>query len=169
MLALPLSDDLDIAPDTELAIQTFWSIAIDCAVQSMLRTARPSRTSRLQELLASKHPARYLPPLLGLIDFMGERKRADVAAAQCRSWKQYDPKLRCVARSAYQFTLNGDDWTGTLRLHARGDFDGDGYEDLLIRRDAGSNCGSYRASALFLITMTEADRCVRVIKQLGRS
>jgi hypothetical protein len=72
-------------------------------------------------------------------------------------------------RTADGFDVQAGGWHGVVRYLARADFDGDGVEDLLVRRDAEADGGSFRASALFLLSQTDQDRCIHVTRVLGQS
>jgi hypothetical protein len=167
LIALPLSEDIDVG--NELEIQSFWSTAVDCLALSMLQSAKPARKSRLTKLLSAKDATQLLPPQLGLSDFADDRRKVNQAAADCRSWKAYDLSLHRTQHSSDKFSVQADIWSGEVLYYARADFDADGYDDLLVRRDGHADEGSYGATALFLLSRTDGDACVRVAWEVGRS
>jgi hypothetical protein len=104
-----------------------------------------------------------------MVDFADERNAAQESAAHCQSWKQFDKHLRITRKSPGRFGIRTEFWSGDLSLYARGDLDGDGDEDVLVRRDGGAEGGgSYAGSALFLLSQTAGDRCIRIVRELGR-
>ena len=167
LIALPLSEDIDVG--NALEIQSFWSTAVDCLALSILQNAKPARKGRLTKLLSAKDATRLLPPQLGLTDFADDRHKVNEAAAHCRSWKAHDPSLHRTRHTSNGFSVQADIWSGEVSFYARADFDSDGYEDLLVRRDGHADEGSYGATALFLLSRTEDDACIRVAWELGRS
>jgi hypothetical protein len=171
VLKLPSAhEDPELEPGNERAVRDFWIIATECLAVRLIETARASNHSYLEELLRSDDPGALLPPQLGLIDFNNERPRAEAAASRCESWTEYEPKLRLTKKpSRDDYAIQGSDWSGALQLWARGDMDGDGYEDLLVRRVGGIDQGSYGGAALFLLSRTDRDKCLRVARELGRS
>jgi hypothetical protein len=135
----------------------------------MMLSAKPALHSRLDAFFEAKEPVRLLPPLLGLTDFADDRRRVESAAANCSSWKAVDKSVRVKQRRADRFSFQADIWSGEVIYYARADFDGDGYEDLLVRRNGHADHGSFADSALFLLNMTDKDRCLRVARESGRS
>lgn len=160
-------EEIALVPDTEVDRAAFWSTAVECAALSMTVSAKPARTSLLEPLLSAADPTLLLPPALGLSDFSGVRALAQQAGQRCQSWKQFDPTVELVKRNTEGFAVRGDIWTADVVLYARADFDGDGYEDVLVRRDGHASEGSYRASALFMLSKTATDACIRVARELG--
>ncbi|MEY4514144.1 MAG: hypothetical protein RLZZ450_6266 [Pseudomonadota bacterium] len=171
LLGLPIAGQprLYLEPSTEDELRAFWYVAVDCLALSLVRAAKTAQQSHMAPLLASKDPSRLMPPQLGMVDFDDEREDAKAAAAQCRSWKEYDRDVRLARKGPARFAIRGEDWSGELLFYARGDIDGDGNEDVLVRRDGGVEGGSYGASALFVLSRTEHDSCIRVVRELGSS
>jgi hypothetical protein len=169
LLKLSITDTSEVwlEPSTESEHQAFWSTAVGCLARDLLRGALPAERSRIAPLLANKDPSGLLPPQLGMIDFDDEREGAKAAAARCQSWKSYDRKVLITRKSPARFAIRADDWTGDLELYARGDIDGDGDEDVLVRRDGGVDGGSYWSTALFVLSQTERDPCIRVVREFG--
>jgi len=62
--------------------------------------------------------------------------------------------------------VSGAGWSGTITLLGRGDFDGDGVEDLMVKRTGGVQRGTAVESSLFLLTRTPDRGCVRVVRQV---
>lgn len=170
LLALPLTADVGLEPETERDIQVFWSHAADCLAARLLNDAQPARRSLIEGVLAAEDPSKLLPPLLGLSDFFDRRTRVEAAAKRCKSWKAYDNTLRLKKLVGDRFDLHTEVWSGTLLLYARADFDGDGFEDLLVQRLGwAEGGGSFAAVATFLLSRTDSDPCIRVARELGRS
>jgi hypothetical protein len=170
LLSLPLSDELSTVPSNELERVGLWSIAVDCKALRMLAGAEGANDSYVGELLTSDTPARLLPPQLGLVDFDVVREAAEAAAAQCHSWRTFDKDVRLKKDlERRRFEIQAGDWSGWLYILARGDFDGDSFEDILVRRDGKANEGSWSATALYLLSRTQNDRCIRVAQTLGLS
>ncbi|MDB4991302.1 MAG: hypothetical protein JWN04_6480 [Myxococcaceae bacterium] len=172
LLALPLTNELDteLEPSTELDIQSFWSTAVDCLALRLVQAARPAQRSRMAPLLAAKDPSHLLPPGLSMVDFADERRSARDAAAQCHSLKDFDKSLTTRKTSPGRFTIRTASWSGELTFYAAGDLDSDGDEDVLVRRNGGAEGGgSYAGSALFLLSQTAQDSCMRIVRELGRS
>lgn len=169
LLALPLTPELELESFNESEERSFWFSIMNCAAWSMVQNAQPARRTRIEPLFAAKDPTRLLPPLLGLTDFMEIRSKVESAATSCRSWRDFDRSVRVSSLSEDGFQVEARGWRGEVHYLARADFDGDGMEDVLVRRDAEAEGGSFRAAALFLLSETDQDRCIRVTSVLGQS
>lgn len=171
LLALPITGDAQIwlEPEFDSERHFFWSTAVECLALRLMRDARPAQRSRMGQLLLSKDPSRLLPPQLGMVDFDDSGKAVQAAAIQCESWKSHDRRIRLTKKAPGLFAIRAADWTGELEILARGDIDGDGDEDLLVRRDGYVDGGTYAGTALFVLSQTERDPCIRVVRQLGTS
>ena len=168
-LALPFTAESEVETINESHERSFWFSVMDCAAWGMVQAARAASHSRLDAFESAKDPTRLLPPLLTLTDFLEDRSKVEAAAAKCRSWKAFDASLRVKNRTADGFEVRAEGWLGKVQYLARADFDGDGVEDLLVRREGGADGGSYRAVALFLLSQTDQDRCIRVTYVFGLS
>jgi hypothetical protein len=80
--------------------------------------------------------------------------------------KQYDPELRIQVHSKDEFTAKGDLWEANVALYARGDFDGNGIEELLLRKDGALLQGTYRDHCLFILTRTSNQGPLRVVREI---
>jgi hypothetical protein len=69
--------------------------------------------------------------------------------------------------SEYKATLRSDGWTGRLVLYARADIDGDGLEDLLVRRDGHATGGTAAEARVFVVTQLSPTGCTRVVCAMG--
>jgi hypothetical protein len=166
---LNLPKEVDLESGKEQDYQWFSSREVECLAASLMLSAKPALHSRLDAFFESKDPVRLLPPLLGLTDFADDRRKVESAAGKCSSWKAFDKSVRVKQRDADRFSFQADIWSGEVIYYARADFDGDGYEDLLVRRNGHADQGSFAGSALFLLSMTDKDTCLRVALECGRS
>jgi hypothetical protein len=126
-----------------------------------LRDAKASRQSFLGLLPLDLGTARSLPDTL--IPALGAKRKQRPSR---RSWKSADPKLGLMASPppGAGLHLRGRNYQAHLSLYGRGDFDGDGLEDLLIRRDGFVVGGSYQEFGLFLLTRTAEGAPFKVLR-----
>ena len=54
-----------------------------------------------------------------------------------------------------------------MRRVARGDFDGDGVEDMLLSSSDAARGGSYRAVRMFVLTRRQPDGKVELVRELS--
>lgn len=170
ILELPLTAAVETVAEDTPTYKAFWSIAVDCLAAQFVQSARPSRTSRLDDLLAALQPdhdpTTLLPPELGDDTYPDYAARMKQAAASCHSWKTVDASVHVTRRKQDELWVSAKDWEGLLSVYARADFDGDGFEDLLVRRNGGPREGSLVTFQLLVLTRTDADGCIRVAKTL---
>jgi hypothetical protein len=129
-----------------------------------LRDAKPSKQSFLGELPLDLDTARTLPD--SLIPALGARRKPRPSS---RSWKAADPKLGLMPDPPPRagLYLRGRNYDARLSLYGRGDFDGDGFEDVLVRRDGFAIGGSYQEFGLFLLTRTAAGAPFKVLRSIS--
>jgi hypothetical protein len=126
-----------------------------------LREAKPSRQSFLGDLPLDLATARSLPD--NLIPALGAPRKQRPSR---RSWKSADPKLGLMPEPPPRpgLYLRGRNYDARLFLYGRGDFDGDGIEDILVRRDGYAIGGSYQEFGLFLLTRTASGAPFKVLR-----
>jgi hypothetical protein len=134
-----------------------------CRALLWLKDAKPSRRSFLGGLVLSLETAGSLPDVL--IPNLGVPKKK-ARASGARTWKAADAKLALNPTPPPQpgFYLRGRDYEAEVSIYGRGDFDGDGLEDVLIRRDGYPRKGSYQEFGLFLLTRTAEGAPFKVLR-----
>lgn len=145
----------------------WWSQGAHCYALEALRAAKPASRSHLGWFRFSKQAIAKLPPGLAMLESPDEHEEAAAAAKACSGWGQFDPSLKVRVKGPDKATLRTDGWTGSMVLYARADLDGDGLEDLLIRRDAQVKGGSATASEVFVVTQSSPEGCARVVRSMG--
>jgi hypothetical protein len=109
-----------------------------------------------------------LSPRLDMCLSQDSVQAATKAERTCTSWGKYDGalKARMLTIDRAQVSTGEDGWRGEIILYGRADFDGDGVEDLLIRRDAYVEGGSASDASIFIVTQTTKKRCLKVIQTM---
>jgi hypothetical protein len=145
----------------------WWQQGAHCFALDALRGARPALRSHLGWFRFSKPGITKLPPRLALLESPDELD--DVAAAEkvCHGWGRFDETLKVRVEAPDKAALRSDGWTGHLVLYARADIDGDGLEDLLIRRDGHATGGTAAESRVFVVTQLSPTDCTRVVRAMG--
>jgi hypothetical protein len=134
-----------------------------CRALLWLKGAAPARESFLGELPPDLATAQSLPE--AMIPTLGARRKK-AAVRTSRTWKGADPKLALNPQPPPKpgLYLRGRGYEAELAFYGRGDFDGDGFEDVLIRVDAYPRQGSYQEFGLFLLTRTAAGAPFKVLR-----
>jgi len=109
-------------------------------------------------------PARFAPVLSD-----GDDQTLAKADKRCQRWGRYDRGLKLHADGPDRAWVGGDGWAGRLSLYARGDFDGDGREDLMLLRYGKLDEGTASDKSLFIVTQTSRRGCPRIVRALPRS
>jgi hypothetical protein len=135
-----------------------------CRALLWLRDAKPSRQSFLGDLPLSLDTARLLPDTL--IPRLGVPRKNRPST---RTWKQADPKLALMpdAPPRKGLYLKGRHYEALISIYGRGDVDGDGIEDVLVRRDGYAAGGSYQEFGLFLLTRTAEGAPFKVLRSVS--
>lgn len=134
----------------------------DChALQWLGRVAAPSRTALPHDLPAVRQtrlwPASIWPAVSQEEAAALSRPGQTLHGASRRhSWQV----IRADARSPGALRLETDHYTVRVQWLARGDFDGDGWEDWLLRWQAQAAGGSWRAARSLLITRQAPGRAL---------
>jgi hypothetical protein len=137
-----------------------------CVGLQWLKNVQPAKISLIDDFRLDRHAAERLPPQLALPVAPEEVERAQKAAAVCHSVKTLEPSTQTKIHSNSKIMFEGKGWAAEVSEYARGDFDGDGFEDLLLRRDGGLKGGSYYRANVFILTRTSKDKCLRVVREM---
>jgi len=165
-------DFLDVAKghfelEREIDWSAWWQQGAHCFALDALRLARPAVRTQLGWFRFSKEGIAKLPPRFALLESQDDLDDVTAAEMVCRQWGGFDPSLRIRVESLDRAELRSDGWTGRLLLYARADIDGDGIEDLLVRRDGRVRGGTASESRVFVVTQTDPSRCPRVLRVMG--
>lgn len=143
--------------------------ATDCYAVRATGRARASQRSFVADFAMDPAQARTLPVRLAFAISPDEERR--VARIRRRGGDLGDfigtARIEPAAVSAPGVRI--DDRSGgtqRMRLLARGDFDGDGTEDLLIATDQHVAGGSYRSFGLFVVTRTAAGAPLKLVRKI---
>jgi len=146
----------------------YWSQGARCFALDALRSAKPAPRSELGWFKLSAAGIAKLSPRLAMSvspDGLEEAKKAETA---CQPWGKYDGTLKVrMEKGVDKARLRSEGWTGRLTLYARGDLDGDGLEDLLLRRDGHVAGGSASDTTVFIVTQTSPKGCTHVVRSMG--
>ena len=139
-----------------------------CIALDWLKNVKDAKKSFVDKDDKSPSFLKKLPPHLSA----GALSSSDIAAleaaaAQCKTWGEYDKDISIEVRSEHAFTVTTADWIGTITVYGRGDFNNDGFEDVLVGRDGGPSGGSLNMSSVFVFTKTANDSCYKTIQKMN--
>jgi hypothetical protein len=142
------------------------SLIVDCLAVKALYRATVPRESFLRAFHLDRSALDLLPPNLAPVISDEDRQKAQSAAAKGMSWKQFDSSATASVLGESLAVLS-DDTRTTVKIYGRGDFNADGFDDLLVRVDTAAMHGTYRTSRLLLLTKTRSDGILRMIREFN--
>ncbi|HYO69029.1 MAG TPA: hypothetical protein VEU33_23410 [Archangium sp.] len=161
-------NDVDVTVTHEF--HAFQMKLIQCHALRRVARAQPSRVSHVRDVLTMKTPGDVLPAALAAAFSDEDAERLAQAARAGRTWRDLDKELRFevapqdARRRELQVHGEGDE--GYLQWWATGDFNADGYEDVLVFRSLGATGGSSADLAAFVLTRTQPKGVFQVLERL---
>lgn len=148
--------------------QALESLTVRCLALRAIQQAKPARQSGLVKFELTPAVIGLLPPGLSLIVSNDDQRRVRAAAEKGQTWKDIEPTLQASAMASGTVQLDTDASASILRLLAGGaDFDGDGWEDLLLEVSHSLKGGTYRAVRLALVTRKSSEGPLVFVKDLA--
>jgi len=150
--------DAGFRPATNDDNQMSAEFVRDCFVLRDLQHARAAKASGSYRL--SKESLTQLPPMLA-----GTREFADTAeTAEERgaSWRQFDPTIKVTKVDVDSLNAQGKDATYFLTFRAKGDFTGNGIEQIAVFASAKAKHGNWSHAEYLILEPTSQGTLVRV-------
>ncbi|OJH36868.1 hypothetical protein BON30_30685 [Cystobacter ferrugineus] len=160
--------DVDVTVTNDF--YAFRMKSIHCRALRRVAQAQPSRTSHVRELLSMKKPGEVLPAALAQVFSDEDAARMAQARHAGRSWHDVDEQLRLEVSPdetrGGELEVHGAVIEGYLEWWATGDFNADGYEDVLVFRSLGATGGTISDQAAFVLTRTRSKGVLEVVERL---
>lgn len=146
----------------------FQARALDCQAMALTLAARPAAVSHLRTLAFDEALPDALPWQVAMITSGAEAERIATARPQA-TWRQvlFEPLTEFSSCGTYCGRYGDPAQLQAVMLVARGDFDGDGIEDMLLGSSDAAKGGSYRATRMLLLTRREPGDRVEVVRELA--
>ena len=117
-----------------------------------------------------KAPGEVLPAALAAAFSDEDAERLAQAARAGRSWRDFDKALRFEAAPnearGHELEVRTEGDEGYLQWWATGDFNADGYEDVLVFRSLGATGGTIADPAAFVLTRAQPRGVLQVLERL---
>lgn len=150
----------------EREMQALQAMTVPCLVLRALRQGKLARRTGLSAFAWNAEVIAVLPPGLSIVVSSDDQRRVQAAVDQGQSWKDIEPGLRATLQAPDVVEVVTEGSLSSLTLLARGDFDGDGWEDLLIDVRHALRGGSYRSVRLVLVTRTRDRGPLQLVRDL---
>jgi hypothetical protein len=140
-----------------------------CFALRYLQKAKPATRSYMDHNGWSTSALSILPPLLA--DFgveSGVAKKVEQARAAGQSWQSFDPSLKLEGTDGYTLTTQSEDRSQaySLEILARGDFNGDGIEDLAVLGCVADTGGTFRECVYYILTRPGPNAIMSVVAEV---
>ncbi len=146
--------------------------AATCRALELLGRARPSRKSFVADFRFGEAAADMLPAGAAIPISPVERREIDEAEARGWTWRAWH-ESRGSSLTGVRIAADGGAvfaWTrarSRLEILARGDFNGDGVEDFLLRNIEWPGYAHAMRSEVFIVTRRNADAVLRLVPLPG--
>ena len=127
-----------------------------------LETAIPAGQSFVRGLRPGKDLVRLLP--LDIAPMLGEESNAAAdAIKQRKSWLEIYPQTRITEKTGTEMSLRMGRYEMSLTILAYGDFNHDGFDDMLVCYSQRVTDGTFYYSSLAVLTRTSATDCLHTL------
>lgn len=135
-----------------------------CLPLRFLQKAQPSRQSYVRDFRWSTNALAELPVLFLPVE---QETPAQVQARAGKSWKEYEPTARVTKADGNTLEVDVPDaWQCSLEVVARGDFNGDGTEDLLVLGFRQATGGTFKEFPVFVLTRLHRDAPLELLQRM---
>jgi len=146
-----------------------WTVLLErgasCNTLAALKVHRPANVSYLKTFRLDQSAPEILQPQCAAIISNDDMKSVAAAEGKGLSWKQYEPDQRANIEAG-KLVVEGDGWKIKLELYARGDFDGDGIEDIILKKQSIMTEGTYHNIGLLILTRYREGEILKVIREI---
>jgi hypothetical protein len=137
-----------------------WFIGT-CDVVQLLLKAKPSRVSYVGDLKMDRTALDVLPP--SIADMPDDSARLERAEKAGLSLRQYLPKLKILAAAPGHLRISEVESMYDIEILGYGDFNGDGFEDVLLSQGSYATHGSMHVYDTVILTRTQPTGLLSVI------
>lgn len=167
----PTSDPMDVHDDGSLPtrlISNDWNVydghLVRCRIVAAIQGAKPSRVNYLGTFALDDARLKEIPAVVIPTPSEWEERRLKESSARGTSWKGWDRRIHVTKTFGSGVTVDSPDTHCFLSVDGRGDFNGDGIEDLVLSRSGGGQEGTWSSTAPFVLTRRSPHARIEIIK-----
>ncbi len=123
-----------------------------CRAIALLGQAQPAHTSHLRDFMLNTEAVRYLPPLVNLQASCHQVCQAYFANRRRVPLTEFEDIERIEVANEDSLIVWTLGWRVKMSLIARGDFNSDGMDDILLVSHGGATEGTMRGADLYVLT-----------------
>lgn len=155
-------ENISAEPVKPFEYSALKSIAIACTALKLAAAMQPSKNSYIRAFHFEKSAFEMLPNQMAMVISSAERQRLD-ADPNIKTWSDVERVLSVSSEEPDVFSLKVPGGIHTLKVLARGDTNGDGIEDLLLRDDQSVDEGGYSTSKLYVLTKLDDKKAIQLL------
>lgn len=137
-----------------------------CRGIEAMRRAKPAETSYLRDFLLDEEAIHVLPAMVTANASCEFLCRQRVANERRIPLSRFEPVIKVTVRSGQEIRIQTIDWESIVTILGRGDFNGDGLDDLLVFASSGSISGTWSGADLYLLSRDVPDAVLFVAEEL---
>ena len=167
----PTSDPMDVHDDGSSPtglISNDWNVydghLVRCRIIAAIQSAKPSLVDYLGTFALDDARLKEIPAAVIPTPSEWEEQRLKKSSARGTSWKGWDRRIHVTKTFASGVTVESPDTHCFLSVYGRGDFNGDGIEDLVLSRSGGGQEGTWSSTAAFVLTRRSPHARIEIIK-----
>ncbi len=134
-----------------------------CRAIALLGQAQPAHTSHLRDFMLNTEAVRYLPPLVNLQASCHQVCQAYFANRRRVPLTEFEDIERIEVANEDSLIVWTLGWRVKMSLIARGDFNSDGMDDILLVSHGGATEGTMRGADLYVLTREKPAAVLRVL------
>jgi hypothetical protein len=123
-----------------------------CRAIEMMRRAEPAERSLLRDFVLNDDAIHVLPALVNVTPPCELWCRQGLANKRRIPFSRFQPIIRLRVVSDEEMKIWTIEWIVILTILARGDFNGDGLDDLLVFANSGGTVGTWSGANAFLLS-----------------
>ena len=134
-----------------------------CRAIALLGQAKPAFTSHLRDFVLNEEAVRYLPALVNLQPSCHSICQAYFKNKRGVPLTDFEDIERVEVTNEDKLIVWTPGWRVKMSLVARGDFNSDGLDDILLVSHGGATEGTYGTANLYVLTRDKSGAVLRVI------